>query len=116
MKILRAIRFSNSIKVSSFAKGRIELAEVKIKENSPLSNMRICDINRRMKSEVLFVAVQRNGEVIIPNGNTVIYEKDRVTLTGSTTQLEKFFIKVGILSNRTVNEVMIVVVEESHII
>ena len=107
-EILRAIRFSNSIKVSSFAKGRIELAEVKIKENSPLSNMRICDINRRMKSEVLFVAVQRNGEVIIPNGNTVIYEKDRVTLTGSTTQLEKFFIKVGILSNRTVNEVMIV--------
>ena len=107
-EILRAIRFSNSIKVSSFAKGRIELAEVKIKENSPLSNMRICDINRRMKSEVLFVAVQRNGEVIIPNGNTVIYEKDRVTLTGSTTQLEKFFIKVGILSDRTVNEVMIV--------
>lgn len=107
-EILRAIRFSNSIKVSSFAKGRIELAEVKITENSPLSNMRICDINRRMKSEVLFVAVQRNGEVIIPNGNTVIYEKDRVTLTGSTTQLEKFFIKVGILSNRTVNEVMIV--------
>ena len=91
-EILRAIRFSNSIKVSSFAKGRIEL----------------CDSNRRMKSEVLFVAVQRNGEVIIPNGNTVIYEKDRVTLTGSTTQLEKFFIKVGILSNRTVNEVMIV--------
>ena len=107
-EILRAIRFSNSIKVSSFAKGRIELAEVKITENSPLSNMRICDINRRMKSEVLFVAVQRNGEVIIPNGNTVIYEKDRVTLTGSTTQLEKFFIKVGILSNRTVNEVLIV--------
>ena len=86
--------------------GRI--GEVKIKENSPLSNMRICDINRRMKSEVLFVAVQRNGEVIIPNGNTVIYEKDRVTLTGSTTQLEKFFIRVGILSDRTVNEVMIV--------
>ena len=72
-EILRAIRFSNSIKVSSFAKGRIELAEVKIKENSPLSNMRICDINRRMKSEVLFVAVQIIGEVIIPNGNTVIY-------------------------------------------
>lgn len=46
--------------------------------------------------------------MIIPNGNTVIYEKDRVTLTGSTTQLEKFFIKVGILSNRTVNEVLIV--------
>lgn len=60
-EILRAIRFSNSIKVSSFAKGRIELAEVKIKENSPLSNMRICDINRRMKSEVYLCCSKKWG-------------------------------------------------------
>ena len=105
-EILRAIRFSNSIKVSSFAKGRIELAEVT--ENSPLINMRVVDINRRFKTEVLFVTILRDGEVIIPNGNTVIYENDRLTLTGSTTQLERFFIKIGILSDRTVNEVMIV--------
>ena len=45
-EILRAIRFSNSIKVSSFAKGRIELAEVKVTENSPLLNMRVVDINQ----------------------------------------------------------------------
>lgn len=38
----------------------------------------------------------------------MIYENDRLTLTGSTTQLERFFIKIGILSDRTVNEVMIV--------
>lgn len=107
-EILRAIRFSNSIKVSSFAKGRIELAEVKVTENSPLINMRVVDINRRFKTEVLFVTILRDGEVIIPNGNTVIYENDRLTLTGSTTQLERFFIKIGILSDRTVNEVMIV--------
>ena len=107
-EILRAIRFSNSIKVSSFAKGRIELAEVKVTENSPLLNMRVVDINRRFKTEVLFVAILRDGEVIIPNGNTVIYENDRLTLTGSATQLERFFIKIGILSDRTVNEVMIV--------
>lgn len=107
-EILRAIRFSNSIKVSSFAKGRIELAEVKVTENSPLLNMRVVDINRRFKAEVLFVTILRDGEVIIPNGNTVIYENDRLTLTGSATQLERFFIKIGILSDRTVNEVMIV--------
>lgn len=107
-EILRAIRFSNSIKVSSFAKGRIELAEVKVTENSPLLNMHVVDINRRFKTEVLFVTILRDGEVIIPNGNTVIYENDRLTLTGSATQLERFFIKIGILSDRTVNEVMIV--------
>ena len=43
--------------------------------------MRVVDINRRFKTEVLFVAILRDGEVIIPNGNTVIYENDRLTLT-----------------------------------
>lgn len=66
--------------------------------------MRVVDINRRFKTEVLFVTILRDGEVIIPNGNTVIYENDRLTLTGSATQLERFFIKIGILSDRTVNE------------
>lgn len=46
----------------------------------------------------------------------MIYENDRLTLTGSTTQLERFFIKIGILSERTVNEVMIVGGVVSHII
>ena len=107
-EILRALRFSNSIKVSSFAKGRIELAEIRITENSPMMDMRVMDIQRRLKSEVLFVAIQRGKEVLIPRGDTVIHQDDRLTLTGSTKQLEKFFMTIGVLSNRAVREVMII--------
>lgn len=35
-EIVRSLNFANSVKVSSFAKGRMELAEIKIRENSPL--------------------------------------------------------------------------------
>lgn len=107
-EILRALRFSNSIKVSSFAKGRIELAEIRVTEKNPLMDMRVLDIQKRLKSEVLFVAIQRGDEVLIPRGDTVIRKDDKLTLTGSTKQLEKFFMTIGILSNREVREVMIV--------
>lgn len=82
--------FLKSIKVSSFAKGRIELAEVKVTENSPLINMRVVDINRRFKTEVLFVTILRDGEVIIPNGNTVIYANDRLTINGFNNAIRAF--------------------------
>ena len=107
-EILRSLRFSNSIKVSSFAKGRIELAEIKITSNIPIVNMSVMDINRKFKDEILFVAIRRGDEVIIPYGNTVIEENDKLTLTGSTKQLESFFNKMGALSKHAVREVMIV--------
>lgn len=107
-EILRALRFSNSIKVSSFAKGRIELAEIKVTQTMPITGMSIMEASRKFKSEVLFVAIQRDGEVIIPNGNSIVQQNDKLTLTGSTKQLERFFNKMGILSAHAVREVMIV--------
>lgn len=107
-EILRSLRFSNSIKVSSFAKGRIELAEIKVTQSMPVVGMSVVEATRKFKSEVLFVAIQRNGEVIIPNGNSLIQENDKLTLTGSTKQLERFFNKMGIMSAHAVREVMIV--------
>lgn len=107
-EILRSLRFSNSIKVSSFAKGRIELAEIKVNQSMPVVGMSVVEATRKFKSEVLFVAIQRDGEVIIPNGNSLIQENDKLTLTGSTKQLERFFNKMGIMSAHAVREVMIV--------
>lgn len=107
-EILRALRFSNSIKVSSFAKGRIELAEIKVTSAMPIAGMSVMAINHKFKDEVLFVAIQRDSQVIIPNGNTVIQENDKLTVTGSTKQLERFFHKMGIMSAHPVREVMIV--------
>ncbi len=107
-EILRALRFSNSIKVSSFAKGRIELAEIKVTSAMPIAGMSVMAINHKFKDEVLFVAIQRDSQVIIPNGNTVVQENDKLTVTGSTKQLERFFHKMGIMSAHPVREVMIV--------
>ncbi len=107
-EIRRALRFSNSIKVSSFAKGRVELAEIKVRPENPLIHMSVHKISQKFRSHVLLCAIRRDDETIIPTGDTIIQEGDKITLTGSTRALEKFFIQMGITKHHTINEVMIV--------
>lgn len=107
-EILRSLSFSNGIKVSSFAKGRMELAEIKIFEESPLCNQTIHHIDSALKSSIQFVAIQRGEEVVIPEGNTTLQKNDKVTLTATAKQLEKFLCEVGIIEHRAIHEAMII--------
>ena len=89
-EIVRSLSFPNSIKVNSFAKGRLELAEIRIREENSLTKKTVHQIDKSLKSKVQFVAIKRNDNVLLPTGNTVIELNDKVTLTGSTKQLKKF--------------------------
>lgn len=107
-EIVRSLSFANSIKVSSFAKGRMELAEIKIHEGNPLCNQTIYQIDSALKSQVQFVAIQRDGEAIIPDGRTILLKNDKVTLTATAKQLEKFLCETGIIEHRAIHEIMII--------
>ena len=89
-EIVRSLSFPNSIKVNSFAKGRLELAEIRIREENSLTKKTVHQIDKSLKSKVQFVAIKRNDNVLLPTGNTVIELDDKVTLTGSTKQLRNF--------------------------
>ena len=69
---------------------------------------KISKLGDALKSQIQFVAIQHGKEVSIPNGDTEIRLHDKVTLTGSTKQLEKFLCAIGVLQQRSVHEVMIV--------
>lgn len=107
-EIVRSLSFPNSIKVNSFAKGRLELAEIRIREENSLTKKTVHQIDKSLKSKVQFVAIKRNDNVLLPTGNTVIELNDKVTLTGSTKQLKKFLSEIGIIQKRTVHEITII--------
>ena len=107
-EIVRSLSFPNSIKVNSFAKGRLELAEIRIREENSLTKKTVHQIDKSLKSKVQFVAIKRNDNILLPTGNTVIELNDKVTLTGSTKQLKKFLSEIGIIQKRTVHEIMII--------
>ncbi|MCI9048976.1 MAG: Trk system potassium transporter TrkA [Coprobacillus sp.] len=106
-EIRRMITFSSAMKVDTFAKGKVELIELKIFEGIQLVHLKLSDLSSVTRSSVLICAVKRGQEVIIPNGDFVIEQNDHLYVTGSHKDLARFCLDVGFLSKKIKNVVII---------
>lgn len=106
-EISRIIRMPSAIKVDSFAKGRIDLAEIKVEEGSALDGLTLFKLPTIYKSRVLICAVTRDGDVIIPSGDFVLRAGDRIHVTASHADLSSFFKEQGTAVSR-IRDVMII--------
>ncbi|MBQ8733545.1 MAG: Trk system potassium transporter TrkA, partial [Anaerotignum sp.] len=95
-EILRLLRFPSALKIEVFARGRVELVEIKIPPHSVLDGMPLWAIYKEFQVKVLVCAVQRDGEVFIPNGDFVLQAGDKINLTAPHTEIERFFRTLGI--------------------
>ncbi len=99
-EIERLLRFPGFFRRETFAKGRVEIAELRIDKNSRLCNTSLTDFNHVLKTKVLVCAVVRNGEAIIPDGLFVLQAGDRVFTTGSTEALSTLLKNLGIITRK----------------
>lgn len=106
-EIARLLRLPSAIKIETFAKGRIELLQFRIPENSVLHNMQVSDIYSSLKCEVLICAVTRKGEVFIPDGNFVLNSMDILSIVASPKQASLFFKRIRIQTNPVKNTMII---------
>lgn len=95
-EISRILRFPSAIKIDSFSKGRVELADIRLKENNPLVGKPISDIYKQYKVEILVCAVRRKEKVFIPSGDFVLEKDDKISITASRKQLSSFLKQIGI--------------------
>ena len=58
--------------------GKAEALEFRIKENSPISNKKLQDLN--LKENILIACINRGGKIIIPHGQDIIYPGDTVVI------------------------------------
>lgn len=106
-EIARLLRFPSAIKIESFAKGRVELMHVEIPEKSILDNRKIMDIVSTLHCDILVCGVEREDDVIIPNGHFVLKAKDKISIIASPKEAMNFFKKTGILSNQVKNSMIV---------
>ena len=85
------LRYPEAINIESFAKGRVDLAEIRITSGSILENITLSQLSRRLRLDVLICAVQRGDELFIPNGNSVLKAGDKIHMTASHSAMVKFF-------------------------
>ncbi len=106
-EICRLLRFPSAINIETFARGRVELAEIKVNPGSALDHQPLYNLPDRLRVKILICAVQRDGKVIIPDGNFILQAGDKIHVTASHAELATFFKILGIYKQRARN-VMIV--------
>ena len=90
-EIAKVLRYPEAINIESFAKGRVDLAEIRITSGSILDGVALSQLSRRLRLDVLICAVQRGDELTIPNGNFVLRAGDKIHMTASHSNMVKFF-------------------------
>ena len=72
VEIERVLKYPAFLRRDTFAKGRVELVELRIDENSVLKDVSLNDLYKIVKCQVLVCAVRRKGQVETPDGNFVL--------------------------------------------
>lgn len=106
-EISRMLRFPAAINTETFAKGRIELIEFQVGEDSVLAGKSLYEIYQSLRIKVLVCAVQRGEDVHIPKGDFVLESGDKIHITASHKDLAKFVRETGVM-NKKIKSVMII--------
>ena len=96
VEISRLLRFPSAANIETFCRGRVELMGFRLMEEDFLVGNPLQDLSSQVKKlSLLFCAVDRDGEVIIPNGSFVPQAGDNLYLIGRPTGLDQFFRLLG---------------------
>ena len=100
LEIERLLKYPGFLRRESFAKGRMELVELRIDENSPLRDVALSELFAKVKCRVLVCAVLRGGNAASPSGNFVLRSGDRIFVTAPTDALTVLLKNLGIITRR----------------
>jgi len=95
-EIKEALLVPGAINVDSFAEDTIEVAEVILADGSEAVGRALKEV--RLPENSLIVGVVRGGEALVPQGATVLEERDHVLLISGRRQISE---AVGVLATNT---------------
>ena len=105
-EISRLLNFPSAIEIFSFARNRIDLLRFRVPPISVLVGRSLKAISD-LTTNLLVCIIERNSNIMVPNGDTVIQQGDVLTIIAMPRDAQNFFKKIGVRTNKCRN-VMIV--------
>lgn len=99
-EIERLLKFPGFLKRDTFAKGKVEIVELRIDANSKLCDVALMNLNSIVKCKVLVFAVKRNDKVVTPKGDFVLKEGDHIYVTAPTSALTTLLKNLDIITHK----------------
>ncbi len=106
-EIFNMINLPSVARIDHFAEGKVLLVEVIAEKGCSLIGESLISLGRKLNSRVLICAVQRGENVVIPDGNFVINEGDRIHFTADVKNLGDFLTEVHLVK-QPLKDIMIV--------
>ena len=107
-EVTRVLSLPTALEVNTFAHGLAEIIKFKLSENNIIEGQTISELGKNgISSNILISAVERDGKVIIPNGDFAFRKGDLISFLGSRINSRKFLKKIGFQTNQ-VKDTMIV--------
>ena len=96
VEISRLLRFPSAANIETFCRGKVELMGFRLQEGDFLVDAPLYALPDKVKKlSLLFCAVERGGEVSIPNGSFVPKAGDKLYMVGRPDSLDQFFRQLG---------------------
>ena len=108
LEISRLLRYPFAGSIESFARGLVEMVEFRALEKDRIIGIPMKDLHQKVPGlpRILYAMVERNGSVIIPDGNLAILPNDKVFVSGDMVTITEFFRFLG-RNNQKVRSVMV---------
>ncbi|MCI8893364.1 MAG: Trk system potassium transporter TrkA [Lachnospiraceae bacterium] len=100
IEIVHLLKYPGFLKRDTFAKGRVEIVELRIDASSKLCNVSLSDMDRIVNCRVLICAVLRDGTVVAPDGNFTLRDGDRIFVTAPLKNLTLMLKNLGIITHK----------------
>jgi trk system potassium uptake protein TrkA len=96
-----------ALEVNSFAHGQAELVKFKVPSDNILNELSIAYLGKNITNDILICAIERGGEVYIPNGDFIIKAGDVISFVSERHIARDFLKTIGFATNQ-VKDTMII--------
>ena len=106
-EISRILCLPSAVGVTPFARGLAEMIRFRIPEGNRLDGRRLRELGQELAGAVLICAVERGGEVYIPDGNFLLKAGDVVSFIAPARGSKQFLRRIG-LETHQVRDALII--------
>ncbi len=105
-EIARLLKYPGFLQREEFAKAHVEIVEYKVPEKCKLDQVKLMDLYKVVRAQVLVCVVVRDNTVFMPSGDFVIHSGDRLFVTGESDQLTIMLRNIGVITHRVKHVLM----------